>query len=785
MPITTITSGIKYIKISKTDLAGANRDNNLNSLQKLRLKYNDIGVVEYDIINISEFSDHYLYSVYASNDVSATDNEILNYAFFAGPPFISPLNNVSPYGDVIINWSPGGISNPLGYFKRYAQGSPFGGGAYTVGKSANANFVISVSYTVGSLNPGDFAFLLLVSSIRGILNSVTISQSNPTGTFNYFLPNLYSDEIIRVELSPSAGGSGVLTNMNFNITPFIGAQSVSPTLTVLEPIIPPNFYNSSCNATINNATENRFSLDYQKVDYPYASITAQNTQAIINGSAIRAQVQDSNYTSLRHANPRYNGSRLIGAQLNEYTPGDLSYGKTAVIEQNQKYFGYFDWVGAFEPELKGATAAHVIYLIDEQGNAIPTREDFDKGRYYDLVYNFERDKEALISLKIPEEVPSLKTMNGLKRVLYSGADITPIVHTDKGVNYTTGNNVNITVKFTFNDAKTIPLDPAQPLYVILLDRPGGSYDWPNDLQSPGVLAYQVLPPAFLAGTSFVLNYNGTLNSGQNLYPFIVWSDYDANKTVNINFKIADKFERNIIESTNPKQRTSTSVLDTYNGWTQVNIPFAPGILDFYLVKQELIDYLNNASPVTLTFTEPSLNIVRNVSYPFWTSTGSNYIESSGSSSFATPNINLAIINRFNTFFSSSFSMLQTSPNRDQTGYDEVTTPFTIEIGDQFRFGYDENNMYTVVSQSFSFPSLGTISNRIFFDRDISTSGLTNIELNSFLIRRVIPDPALIIFDYTKPQGVGADGFIYPAAIPDELENNIDKIQEKLKRDNVI
>jgi len=785
MPITTITSGIKYIKISKTDLAGANRDNNLNSLQKLRLKYNDIGVVEYDIINISEFSDHYLYSVYASNDVSATDNEILNYAFFAGSPFISPLNNVSPYGDVIINWSPGGISNPLGYFKRYAQGSPFGGGAYTVGKSANANFVISVSYTVGSLNPGDFAFLLLVSSIRGILNSVTISQSNPTGTFNYFLPNLYSDEIIRVELSPSAGGSGVLTNMNFNITPFIGAQSVSPTLTVLEPIIPPNFYNSSCNATINNATENRFSLDYQKVDYPYASITAQNTQAIINGSAVRAQVQDSNYTSLRHANPRYNGSRLIGAQLNEYTPGDLSYGKTAVIEQNQKYFGYFDWVGAFEPELKGATAAHVIYLIDEQGNAIPTREDFDKGRYYDLVYNFERDKEALISLKIPEEVPSLKTMNGLKRVLYSGADITPIVHTDKGVNYTTGNNVNITVKFTFNDAKTIPLDPAQPLYVILLDRPGGSYDWPNDLQSPGVLAYQVLPPAFLAGTSFVLNYNGTLNSGQNLYPFIVWSDYDANKTVNINFKIADKFERNIIESTNPKQRTSTSVLDTYNGWTQVNIPFAPGILDFYLVKQELIDYLNNASPVTLTFTEPSLNIVRNVSYPFWTSTGSNYIESSGSSSFATPNINLAIINRFNTFFSSSFSMLQTSPNRDQTGYDEVTTPFTIEIGDQFRFGYDENNMYTVVSQSFSFPSLGTISNRIFFDRDISTSGLTNIELNSFLIRRVIPDPALIIFDYTKPQGVGADGFIYPAAIPDELENNIDKIQEKLKRDNVI
>jgi hypothetical protein len=782
MPITTITSGIKYIKISKTDLAGANRDNNLNSLQKLRLKYNDIGVVEYDIINISEFSDHYLYSVYANNNVSATDNEILNYAFFAGPPFISPLNNVSPYGDVIINWSPGGISNPLGYFKRYAQGSPFGGGAYTVGKSANANFVISVSYTVGSLNPGDFAFLLLVSSIRGILNSVTISQSNPTGTFNYFLPNLYSDEIIRVELSPSAGGSGVLTNMNFNITPFIGAQSVSPTLTVLEPIIPPNFYNSPCNATINNATENRFSLDYQKVDYPYVSITAQNTQAIINGSANRAQVQDSNYTSLRHANPRYNGSRLIGAQLNEYTPGDISYGKTAVIEQNQKYFGYFDWVGAFEPELKGATAAHVIYLIDEQGNAIPTREDFNKGRYYDLVYNFERDKDALISLKVPEEVPSLKTMNGLKRILYSGADITPIVHTDKGVNYSTGENIDITIDFTFNNNQANNLLP-YAYAIVLLDRKAEPYDWPEDLQSPDVLAYKILPSNFSAGTIHSLTYNGTLNTGQQLYPYIIWNGRDSTpvKTATIDFKISNQFRINLTETTSPYSRSSTSPsIDNFNGWTIFSTT-NNNIGNYYLITKELVDFQNASFPPTLTFTEPSLNTVSNVSYPFWTSTGSNYIESSGN---LLNYDSLASINYYTTIFN-NVSFLQTSPNRDQTGYDEVTTKFTVKIGDQFRFGYDENNVYTVVSQSFTITGLVTVLNRIFFDRNISTSGLTDYELNRFLIRRVIPDPALIIFEYTKPQGIGADGFIYPAAIGDTLENNIDKIQEKLKRDNVI
>jgi len=800
MPLTTITSGIKYIKISKTDLAGANRNSNLNSLQKLRLKYNDIGVIEYDIINISEFSDYYLYSVFANNNVSATDNEILNYQFSAGPPFISPLNNVSPYGDVIINWVPGNISNPLGYFKRYAQGSPFGGGAYTVGKAANANFVISVSYTVGSLIPLDFAFLSLVSSVRGILNLVIINQSNPSGTFNYFLPNLYSDEIIRVELFPSAGGSGVLTNMNFNITPFIGAQSVSPTLTILEPILPPNFYNSSCNAIINNAVENRFSLDHLKVDYPYASITAQNAQAIINGSAVRAQVQDSNYTSLKHINPRYNGSRLIGAQLNEYTSGDISYGKTAVIEQNQKYFGYFDWVGAFEPELKGATAAHVIYLIDAQGNAIPTREDFDKGRYYDLVYNFERDKNALISLKVPEEVPSLKTMNGLKRVLYSGADITPIVHTDGGVNYGTVGLSVIRVKFTFNfgqtyNSNTQTYAPSNTggltvRAITIVNASSPNITFPDDLNDPNkVLAYQVLT-SFSPGASFTLSTIGDLNLGQKIHAFI-WFDNTPPlnaQTYKVEYEIGNNTTI-IINGVGATSETydNTSV-DPYSGWYQPQNNNS--IENYYLIKSDFINISEINQPPSLTFTEPSLNIVNSVSYPFWTSTGSNYIESSGSILNLSTLNSLASINYFNSipfplFNVGSTSFLQTSPTRDQTGYDEVTTPFTIEIGDQFRFGYDEDNMYTVVSQSFSFFGIGGVRNRIFFDRNISTSGLTTFELNSFLIRRVIPDPALVIFEYTKPQGIGADGFIYPAAIPDELENNIDKVQEKLKRDNVI
>jgi hypothetical protein len=775
MPTPTITSGIKYIKISKTDLAGANRNSDLNSLQKLRLKYNDIGVIEYDIINISEFSDHYLYSVFANNNVSATDNEILNYIFSANLSTTSQLTNVSPFGDVIINW--GAVNNPLGYFQTYAQGSSFGGGAFTVGKAANTRVNIFANYTF-FMGFGTSTTISLVSNIRGILTSTSITQANPSGFISHSLPNLYDNEIIRIQITPDLSGFAWLTNLALAIQPTIFAQSVSPTLTILEPILPPNFYNSSCNAIINNATENRFSLDHLKVDYPYVSITAQNAQAIINGSAVRAQVQDSNYTSLRHINPRYNGSRLIGAQLNEYTSGDISYGKTAVIEQNQKYFGYFDWVGAFEPELKGATAAHVIYLIDAQGNAIPTREDFDKGRYYDLVYNFERDKNALISLKVPEEVPSLKTMNGLKRILYSGADITPIVHTDGGVNYNAGN---------------VPVGVASIKFAIIGFDTGnypGAYMTVGlkNLRDNSVLVDSTFSSTQNGLKTVNLTIPGLLQVGDNLQPFInapsSWQTVPTSQTTTWILTLLGN-PPTLLNTSISRQLNSLNpnTTDPYNGWSG-------GFYGSYLVTNNFITALNTTyNNPALTFTELSFNIIKGINAPFWTSTGSNYIESSGNVNAILPNnsspMSLAVLNANNQSSSSIYSYIQTTPTRDQTGYDEVTTPFTIETGDQFRFGYDENNMYTVVSQSFSFPGLGLISNRIFFDRNISTSGLTDYELNRFLIRRVIPDPALIIFEYTKPQGIGADGFIYPAAIPDELENNIDKVQEKLKRDNVI
>lgn len=119
-----------------------------------------------------------------------------------------------------------------------------------------------------------------------------------------------------------------------------------------------------------NTRNNSFLLD---VDYSTNAISPINYQSIISGSATKATLPDSNYTTTRIIKPRYEGSRLSSANYNKYTPpgsvksldsvleansnppvlnsflngdngsynGDISYGKTAVVDNYPRYFAYF------------------------------------------------------------------------------------------------------------------------------------------------------------------------------------------------------------------------------------------------------------------------------------------------------------------------------------------------------------------------------------------------------------------------------------------------------------
>ena len=99
---------------------------------------------------------------------------------------------------------------------------------------------------------------------------------------------------------------------------------------------------SDYNTLLNNVYSNRVSNIYYDVDYSQNALNPVNFTTLISQSALYAQVQDSNYSSgSAWAKGRYNGTKLTSATYNTYTPGDISYGQTAVIDTYSTYFLYF------------------------------------------------------------------------------------------------------------------------------------------------------------------------------------------------------------------------------------------------------------------------------------------------------------------------------------------------------------------------------------------------------------------------------------------------------------
>jgi hypothetical protein len=130
-------------------------------------------------------------------------------------------------------------------------------------------------------------------------------------------------------------------------------------------------YELNLEPLLNNATGSRISTYYQDVDYNQNALNPTNFSTIITNSATRAAVQDSNYSSGSvWVNARYGGSRLSSKLYNRYTAGDVSYGKTAAIDNYSNYIAQFDWIGGSNPQYPGGGNIHIIGLIHIDGTVI-------------------------------------------------------------------------------------------------------------------------------------------------------------------------------------------------------------------------------------------------------------------------------------------------------------------------------------------------------------------------------------------------------------------------------
>jgi len=285
--------GVTYIKINRIDAEGNDNTLTLQELTNIRIRYSDVGIINYPIYTISEYPDYYLYQVFTTNVTSSTDNSILDYTFEAFTSSISvPFNiDVPP-------------TTPIPLTEVMDAPNYYNGNTYTLQNTSNIELIISASGTSSIGAPLNFQLFINKNS-QSLAGSAQLGGGPFSASYRGYFQT--GDNIY---LSYNAGPGETLTNVSFTIT-----QSISPTSSlnqvVLEPYITENFELSDCNVLYGNVDSYPFNSLYMDVDYSTNGMIAINTNQIISGSATRSTVKPYYYSLERHINPRYNGSENI------------------------------------------------------------------------------------------------------------------------------------------------------------------------------------------------------------------------------------------------------------------------------------------------------------------------------------------------------------------------------------------------------------------------------------------------------------------------------------------
>jgi hypothetical protein len=213
-----------------------------------------------------------------------------------------------------------------------------------------------------------------------------------------------------------------------------------------------------CNPLLNNATEFRPNEWLQDVDYSVNAIIPVNFDQLINFTATKATVPQSNYTQLGFIHSRYVGSSTTRDNINEYNPLGVSdplnklvyddetsavyinrgkgpsLGKVPNVELNNAYIAHFNRIIDPYPQLNNKVAYYVKYLIDEGGNILdPSISDINFSIFKDTFQLRDYDAKptrvntAISNIEQGKELAELT--NGLSSVFKIGTYPSPILYT--------------------------------------------------------------------------------------------------------------------------------------------------------------------------------------------------------------------------------------------------------------------------------------------------------------------------------------------------------------------
>jgi len=644
-------------------------------------------------------------------------------------------------------------------------------------ETALSNLTIGdkIKFTISASVTDTFTFQI-TPTVTGIITSI-VSTS----------PSVWRINLSNIDSSQATYYSPITSYPFYSTTGSLFLNSI----TYLDPYINniPNFYNSDYNPIINNVDDERLSSKYELVEYYPGITTPTNFNLLISGSAIKAPVQDSNYSSKRNADPRYNGVKSTNQYLNVWTSGDTgTYGKTPSTQNLKTMVAYCDWIGGWPPDRMNASGIHVLYLIKSDGSIVIP--NVSENSLFDNKGTFESGEKLIIKPKTVSAGQPLQYRN----IIRGGTRIEPILYTQIGHSPA---NWNTTMSFTTDFVTSLAIGN-----YIAKSSPTASSPIADGTFSGIDLNNNILLGA--QASAWTNNYY-TINQNiisENVILTII-AQVQAGIKVNaygaqnhyVTFELVqDRAGVISILDTYTKSINNNSYNTTSETWNGIPIAYkfpSDFILAYNLSPQNMQNGdkiyirgkhltstygLTNGSP-----TDPSVYINKsNTSISIGQSPAqtNTLVSSSGTNTIwgypdNTKSYAITCSNTtLNQFYNNGFTMNDITGS----GFNPITLPWSIEYGDEFRFEGNEISTFMVkkaynVGETDSNRVSPTGSVEVQFNASISTS---SINLDHFVIRRYIDDASLILMEGYRPINSSGPYIVRPEYIVPELNKSVDE-----------
>jgi len=767
--------GPTYVKIHKFDNNGIDNTIPLGQANKLLIQYSTIpSYYTLNILTVNEYSTYYLYEVNTLGSNTA-DDYIKDYKFsgsivngFTASFFTTTLALTESIDNANVF-----ISSSSTFTYSNTPNVRIDFTASFTGKSASSAFTSSLTLFFSGLNSvttytiPNFPISTSPAVTRTISGSIYPLNASP------FTVNIFSNGLF---FAPGA----VLSNVQFQLTQSIAPSAAENDPIIIEPYITlPNFYNSDYNALLNNVLDDRLSTVYQDVDYSTGITTPTNFGLLISGSALKAAVQDSNYTTKRHILPRYEGSKSTSQYLNVWTEGDSgTYGKTPTVESLKTMVAYCDSISGWPPERMNASAVHVLYLIKQDGTVIIPNTS--QNSLADIQGTFVSGEKLLISSKTIGSGEAVQSRN----IIRGGTRIEPILYTQYG--QAPNALWNTTMSFT----DIIPSNVgAVGNYLAEFKKTSNQTSIPVNTETLVTFNSSVYGNSFLNSNGYQVNA-ATIQDGVNLtfttklnivatFNIIPGGAATAISGMDIKVLLYNTTTNTLVNSQLLQNDSNFNVNYTF---TVNNASLQSGLYKIYIQVYNSFNNGQNAgsygNPTITIYSPPTFLKVSQ--YPAYTqpvtSSNANSIWNWPNSSSYPYVITSSQTTLVNLYGDPNVKMVDITGS----GFNPVTLPWSIKYGDEFRFEGREDFVYQVgkifgPSESGSGRIFPTGSIEVHLNSNLPISASTSVfNLDHFAIRRYVDDASLILMEGFKPINASGPYIVKPEYVVPELDKSVDE-----------